>query len=348
MNVIPSKIHDHLASPFLLVHVVGHDKHTWIPLFPLYVFYHNKDGPVKHSKHQAHAMDSVVVGRSPTSNMLLVYNPQNKQYYELDSYQLDSYQLPSLVYPDVKYDDGLFCYLLQDDNPLMEEKYSPGTWVERLDPSTNILVAGTVMDTPFSRDVMDSSYTATHTILFDNGKMSSVPLLEIASIIPSPPVWDTVGNNTHALLPPFLQPNLKITYKHESQYHKGFLTICDGIYCFMYKSHKDKCKEDWSITLLNLPQTWLDLCVEGVLVPGHVAHSFLCPSLTPTQSTFDPVATCLVQLTSTRIVLLPYLKPLLSTILIGDREVWPQSYYEEKCGIQSLATYQKNHSWQRS
>jgi hypothetical protein len=42
-------------------------------------------------------------------------------------------------------------------------------------------------------------------------------------------------------------------------------------------------------------------------------------------------------LTFTRIVLLLYLKPLLSPIW----EVWLQSYYEEKRGIQSLATYQK-------
>ena len=35
MNVIPSKIHGRIASPFLLVHGVGHDKRTWILLFSL-------------------------------------------------------------------------------------------------------------------------------------------------------------------------------------------------------------------------------------------------------------------------------------------------------------------------
>jgi hypothetical protein len=33
MNAIPVKFRDHLASPFLLVHGVGHDERTWIPLF---------------------------------------------------------------------------------------------------------------------------------------------------------------------------------------------------------------------------------------------------------------------------------------------------------------------------
>ncbi len=169
MNAIPCKVHGHLASPFLLVYGVGHDELTWIPLFLLCFFHHNKDGPIKRPKHQAHTMDGIVVGCSPTSNNLMVYNPRNKQYYEPDSYRIDSYRLPTLVYPDIKYDGGLFCYLLRDDNPLMEEKYPPGTRVERIDPSTNILVAGTVMDIPISQTTMESlaepSYHPLHDFL---------------------------------------------------------------------------------------------------------------------------------------------------------------------------------------
>ncbi len=66
-----------------------------------------------------------------------------------------------------------------------------------------------------------------------------------------------------------------ITYEHEGQFHKGFLSISGGIYWFMFKSHVNKCKEDWDVALPSLPQTCVELCVEGVLVPGHVAHSFL-------------------------------------------------------------------------
>jgi hypothetical protein len=116
----------------------------------------------------------------------MVYNPRNKQYYEPDSYQIDSYRLPTLVYPDVKYDDGLFCYLLREENPSMEEKYPPGTRVEQIDPSTNILVGGTVMDIPQSQTMMESLAKPSYTILFDNGTTSSVPLSEMASITPSP------------------------------------------------------------------------------------------------------------------------------------------------------------------
>ncbi len=122
MNAIPGKHLGYLASPFLLVHGIGHDERTRIPLFSLCYFHHVHNGDQKRSKHQAHTMDGIVIGRSPTLNALLVYNPRNKQYYKPDSYRLDSYRLPTLVYPDVQYDGGLFCSLVCNNNPAMEEK----------------------------------------------------------------------------------------------------------------------------------------------------------------------------------------------------------------------------------
>jgi hypothetical protein len=64
------------------------------------------------SKHMAHTMDRLIVGCSPTSNAIMVYNPQNQQYYEPDSYRIDSYWLPASVYPTLKYAAGYFvlCY----------------------------------------------------------------------------------------------------------------------------------------------------------------------------------------------------------------------------------------------
>jgi hypothetical protein len=91
MNAIPGKLHGKLVSPFLLVHGVGHDKHTWFPLFLVCYFHHDKDWAVACLHNQAHTMDGIAVGRSPTSNALLVYNPWTKQYYEPDSYRFDSY-----------------------------------------------------------------------------------------------------------------------------------------------------------------------------------------------------------------------------------------------------------------
>ena len=68
------------------------------------------------------------------------------------------------MYPSITYDGGLFCSLLRDDKPQMEEPYPPGTRVEDLDPSTRVLRAGTVMDIP-----MDPKTSPQYLIMFDDG-----------------------------------------------------------------------------------------------------------------------------------------------------------------------------------
>ena len=343
MNAIPGRHSGRLASPFLLVHGVGHDERTWIPIFSLAFFHHERDGDESRSHHQAHTMDGIVVGRSPTSNALLVYNPRNKKYYEPDSYRIDSYRLPSSAYPSIKYDGGLFVSLLRDDNPQYEEKYPPGTRVERMDPITNMLVSGTVMDIPFPLEVSpDSDADVTdlpYTVLFDNGTTASIPLSKMAGLIPPPPIVPTTPEGTTTLLPPFLQLNSRITYEHDGQYHKGYLGIKDGVYRFSYKSHVNKRKEDWGVPLPHLPSTWVDLCVEGLLVPGHVSHTFLRSTSSPSNTTFDPVASFVSAINLHRDCPPSLLKALADTH--PDREVWLASFEEEKRGITSLDTYTK-------
>ena len=339
MNIIPSKVDSGLASPFLLVHGVGHDERTWIPLFSLCYFHHTKDGDLSRSKHQAHTMDGIIIGRSPTSNALLVYNPQTKQYYEPDSYRIDSYRLPGSVYSDIKYDGGFFCSLHRDDNPSFEEKYPPGTRIERIDPSTKMLLAGTVMDIPFPTDVSDPNATVSYTILFDNGTSASVPVSDMSSILPAPPVDVATCNSQDSLLPSFLQLNSKITYEHDGQYHKGYLGKRDGIFRFVFKSHVNKRKEDWGVDLPNLPVTWVDMCVKGILIPGYVSHTFLCSPASPQQSTFDPVASFVSAVNLHKDCLPTLLKALADTH--PDREIWMQSYFEEKHGIESMGTFTK-------
>jgi hypothetical protein len=115
MNAIPGKLHGHLASPFLLVHGVIHDERTGVPLFSLCYFHHEKDGDQRRSHNQAHTLDGIIIGCSPTLNALLVYNPCNKKYYKPDSYRIDSYWLPGSIYRNIKYDGGLLCNLIRDD-----------------------------------------------------------------------------------------------------------------------------------------------------------------------------------------------------------------------------------------
>ncbi len=61
MNAIPGTYSVHLTSPFLLVHGVGRDERTWIPLFSLCYFHHEKDSDQQCFHHQAHTMDGIVI-----------------------------------------------------------------------------------------------------------------------------------------------------------------------------------------------------------------------------------------------------------------------------------------------
>jgi hypothetical protein len=161
----------------------------------------------------------------------------------------------------------------------------------------------------------------------------------MVSIIPKPPVDIDSSDFQDSLLPLFLWLNSKITYEHDGQYHKEFLGQRDGVYWFIFKSHANKRKEKWGVNLPNLPTNWVDLCVQGILVPGHVSGSFLRPSPSPQQSTFDPVASFVSAIN------LHWECP--PTILQAledshpDQEIWLDSYWEGKCGIESLDTYRK-------
>ena len=326
MNMIPGKYRGKLASPFMLVHGARPDPRTWLPLFLLCYFHHEKDSDASRSKSQAHTMDGIILGRSPTSNAILVYNPRNQRYYEPDSYRIDPYRLPSSVYPSIQYDGGLFVSLHRNDIPNISEPYPPGTRVLDSNPATGLAHAGTVMDIPF-----DSTTSPHYLILLDDGTTRSVPAADMASLIPKPTIDATT---TDHLLPPFLQLGSKITFEKDGQYHKGFLgQLSDGVYRFSFKSHINKKTEDWGIPLPNLPTTWQDLCLEGILIPGHHS-SFLRPPL-PTNATARHVSATSLKRECPR-SLLSGLHP-----THPDRKTWLASFREEKSGIQSQDTYDK-------
>jgi hypothetical protein len=102
----------------------------------------------------------------------------------------------------------------------MEEKYPPDTRVKRVDPSTNMLLVSTVMDIPFPIDVTTSDNDCQYSILLDNGTTNSMPLSDMANMIPAPPVCKVDANMSNPLLPLFLKLNYKITYEHNGQFHK--------------------------------------------------------------------------------------------------------------------------------
>jgi hypothetical protein len=77
--------------------------------------------------------------------------------------------------------------------------------------------------------------------------------------------------------------------------------------------------------------------VEGVLVPGHVAHTFLC--MPSSNSTFDPVDYFVSAVNLHRDCPPSLLKALAA--VHPDQEVWLQSYYHENQVIERLTTYHK-------
>jgi hypothetical protein len=197
-----------------------------------------------------------------------------------------------------------------------------------------MFLVGTVMNIPFPRSGSGDELTYNHTVLFDNDTTASIPLSEMALIILAPLIQASVLDSQDSLLPSYLQLNAKITHKHEGQFCKGFLGKRDGIYQFIAKSHTNKCKEDWSNALSNLPFSWVDMCGEGTLLPGHVSHTFLCSPVFPTALTFYLVAS-FVSAINFHCDCPPTLLQALADSR-PDRDVWLASYKEEKEGLESL------------
>ena len=160
--------------------------------------------------------------------------------------------------------------------------------------------------------------------------------LNLPLTCPTPPI---------SSLPSYaLSINLKITYEHDGCYHKGYLT-CDinGGYCFSYKSHINKKHPDWSVPLPNRTSTLQDLCLTGILLPGHSTSSFvwdLAASFVYASSFVRDLAASFVSAAGL-VQECPW--SLLSALANThpDRDVWLQSFCEEKNGIESLGTYDK-------
>jgi hypothetical protein len=62
MNMIPGNYCGKLALPFVLVHGVRLDPRTWLPLFLICYFHHEKDSNASCSKNQAHTLDGILIG----------------------------------------------------------------------------------------------------------------------------------------------------------------------------------------------------------------------------------------------------------------------------------------------
>jgi hypothetical protein len=100
-----------------------------------------------------------------------------------------------------------------------------------------------------------------NTILFNNGTTASIPRQDMASLIPPPPVGPLLGDSfssQYSLLSPFLHVNSKITYEHNGQYHKGYLTKRGSTYYSPLSCVSTSAQR--TVNLPNLAKR-VDLCV---------------------------------------------------------------------------------------
>jgi hypothetical protein len=180
MNMIPGKYSGKLTSPFMLVHGIHPGQRTWLSLFSLCYFHHEKDSDALHSKNQAHTMDGILISCSLTSNAILVYNPRNQKYYEPDSYWLDPYCLPSSVYPNIKYNGGLLVSLHWDETAVISKPFPLGTRVEEFDQLSKTTQAGMVMDIP-----INPLSSPQYLIMFDDVTTRSFSSANMQALIPN-------------------------------------------------------------------------------------------------------------------------------------------------------------------
>ena len=88
--------------------------------------------------------------------------------------------------------------------------------------------------------------------------MLSVPLADMPDMALRLPT-SLVGPDFNHLLPPFLQVNKKVTFEHEGQYVKDYLSKHDRVYRFAYKRHPNVRQENGGCpcqTFLPLGLSW--------------------------------------------------------------------------------------------
>jgi hypothetical protein len=198
--------------------------------------------------------------------------------------------------------------------------------IPTLNPILGLTCASMVMDIP-----VDLSSLPQYLIMFNDGMTRSVSSQDMPTLILKPVT--SVSDTSHLLLP-FLDIGSKITFEHEGQFHTGFLSkTLKGIYCFSYKSHINKNYDDWGVNIPNLPMAWQDVCIYGILLPGHQSSLFIWFHKQPPSANFINALNLKGECPRSLLVTLNTTHP--------DQQIWLDSFCKEKTGSQSQNTYIK-------
>ena len=189
------------------------------------------------------------------------------------------------------------------------------------------------MPLPFLPNVQTDDADAislTYTILLDDGSTieSSFEDLAKPGKPSSSPNSATVTSSLEGI-PTCLHPNSKVTMDHEGVFHKGYIHLLpEGGFQFVVRRNARSTKIDWSVPLPNFKQSWTTLMGDDILFPGHKTVSSFLRSNTLNNA---PSA----NFVSAKNLLAPCPPSLVKAIHPSnpDRQVWLDSYAEEKQGL---------------
>ena len=124
---------------------------------------------------------------------------------------------------------------------------------------------------------------------------------------------------------------------HAGSFHKGFLVYAkEGGYISDVRRNSRSQKVEWQLPLPNFKQNWTNLVGDDVLIPGHsTGSSFL------TSSTSNNALSA--NFVSAKNLLGQYPPSLLQALHPSnpDKQVWLDSYHEEKGRIQQMNVFER-------
>jgi hypothetical protein len=191
--------------------------------------------------------------------------------------------------------------------------------------------------TVLSSSPVPDDIKTTYTVHLDTGNTVEVLYEDLFDPIESKHAVSSDLSDAFAGLPAFLSNGSKVTLDHNGTYHKGFLHYSpEGGFQFQVKRNLRSSKIDFVIPLPDFKQTWSQLIGDNVLLPG---HSTVSTFLRPNSSNNQPSA----NFVSAKNLLSPCPPSLLKALHPSnpDRDVWLESYNEEKKGLEQLNVYEK-------
>ena len=229
---------------------------------------------------------------------------------------------------------------MHNRDDLVLELFPPGTRVTLSINDTpargtvrNIPMVGSPLIQSAASPPSTAAPTLNYVISLDNGTTTECSFEDLIAVgRDSNALTDSAPPtaNPFATLPQIFQRNSKVTFDHNGAFHKGFLQHSNKhIFQFQVRRNIRSTKVDWSVPLSNFKQHWTTLVGDDILFPVHTTVSSFLKSATANTA---PSA----NFVSANNFLSPCPRSLSKALhpLNPDRQVWLDSYREEKGGLE--------------